>query len=456
VKKFLRRIGAITSLAVVTAGAFWVGRQMASHADTSLWSLRRLIASDRRHLAGIELADGRFALQAVNVPPAEVFESVLEHVRHDYVRSYGTETSLGDGALSGMFASLNDPKTDFLKPSLGQAHTDALQGRFYGIGAVLNILQTKQKDVDYRYLTVTDVMPDSPAQKAGLQDGDRITHIDGHWIIAYSILADVNRIQDEAGKNDAAKQKELENVANKFKDGYSLSKAIELLTTGTGQTHQLTIVRPGEANPLTKTVTTALTVVPPVSYRSLGDGIGYLRILLFNQESEKAFQKALASAGSLKRLIVDLRQNPGGVEAINAPDLDGWHAAQTLIGELTGGGKAGIIEKHPNDRSPVMITASQKLPIQKITVLVDAGTANIAEFVAAALHDLAHAQIVGTHTDGDDVLQLYAPLPDGAAMEIATAHLLTATGADLSRGLTPDISLTPNQVDTDAAIQRAE
>lgn len=455
-KGFLGRTVVWMALAGVTVGAFFAGRHLAQQGHGSWLGLQHLIATDARHVAGLELAGGRFAGQDVNVPPAEVFESVLEHVRHDYVRSYDSETTLGDGALSGMFASLNDPQTDFLKPSLGQAHTNALLGQFYGIGAVLHIVQTHQKDVDYRYLTVMDVMPESPAQKAGLKSGDRITHIDGHWIIAYSILADVNRIQDETQKDDAAKQKELQAVAAKFKDGYSLSKALEVLTTGTGQTHQLTVIRAGEAAPLTKTVTTALTTVPLVSYRNLGSGVGYLRIQIFNQTSAKQFQQALQNAGELKQLVLDLRQNPGGVETLNDSDLDGWHAAQTLVSLLTGGGKMGLIAKHPNERAPILAPTTQKLPIGKITVLVDSGTANIAELVAVALRDLAHAKIVGTHTVGDDVLQLYNPLSDGAAMEIATAHLFTPSGADLKQGLTPDVSLPSDLVDTDEAIKRVQ
>ncbi|HZO90174.1 MAG TPA: S41 family peptidase [Chthonomonadaceae bacterium] len=393
--------------------------------------------------------------QDADASPSEVFATVLDYVQRDYVEGINNESQLSHGALARMFASLDDPKTNFLEPPLRQARQEALAGHFHGIGAALTVTRTKKDDVEYRYLTVVDTMPSSPAEKAGLQPGDHITEINGHWIIAYSIAVDAGRIR-ASNQDDTAKQEQFKQARDKFKKGYSLIKALTLLSAGEGKPLQLTVERAGQPAPLKLDLTTALTEVHPVEFRTLANRVGYLRVRLFNAKATEEFQRALDKAqGQLKGLIVDLRDNPGGVRAAADADANGYDSALKLIARLTRGGEVAAIERKPNRREPLTVTPA-KSPLEvPLAVLVDSGTANLSELVAAALRDAGRAKVIGTRTFGDAILQLFTVLRDGSGVEMATARLLTTEGADLSQGVTPDIAVTSGASGTDAALERA-
>lgn len=451
-KLSFKRSALLLLIAATTSGAFLMGQKLGAGAGETPRVSSLLLSADAAHGGTYGASGLNLAMQDANIPPDEVFESVLDHVHRDYVRSYGGDSRLAGGALTEMYASLNDPRTDYLNPSMRKARQEALMGRYHGIGAVLAITQAKRDDVDYRYLTVVDVMPGSPAEKAGLMSGDHITELDGHWIIAYSFTADLDRIRREA-KDDASKQAELDPITARFKSGYPLSKALEKLTDGDGKSYKITITR-GDKSPLHVALTTGLTQVLPVEYRELEAGIGYLRVRQFNAEATRAFGVALKGAGNLKGLILDLRGNPGGVTAETETGIDGYSSAKDLIASLTPGGKAAVIERRLNQKDSLMIRGMSRLN-GPLSVIMDAGTANLSELVAAALHDIGKARLVGRPTFGDDILQLFAPLKDGSAVEITTAHLFTAGGVDLNRGIQPDIVLSPAEIDTDAALKYA-
>ncbi len=409
----------------------------------------------------LSASNGRFAApdnrlgQAADVPPAEIFETVLDYVQRDYVEEIGSPAKLSNGALARMFASLDDPKTYYLEPSLRRARQDELNGRFHGIGATLAVTKSKKGDVEYRYLTVVDTMPGSPAEKAGLKSGDRITNIGGHWIIAYSILVDIERLTKEP--DDANRTEEAKQVSDKFKKGYSVTKAMTMLSTGEGTPLDLTVERAGQANPMKMTVTTATTEVDPVEFRVLDNNIGYLRIRQFNKKATDEFTSALGQVnGKMKGLIVDLRDNPGGVRATADTGANGYDSALKLIAHLTHGGAVATIEHHPNKREPLTVTAAEPVSVPMVA-LVDSGTANLSELVASALHNSARAKVIGTHTFGDSILESFTVLQDGSGVEIATAKLLSAGGEDLMKGIQPDIIVAqaPNANGGDAVLDRA-
>src|SRR5262249_52876223 len=151
----------------VSSGFVW-GRSLGSGRQPArmspLRSLSRMLSASTEKGP---LGENGFAGQDnASVPPAEIYENVLEHVQREFVADTGGSGRISNGALSRMLASLDDPKTGFLEPALRQARQDALQGRFRGIGAALTITKSKKEDVDYRHLTVVSVMPNSPAEKA--------------------------------------------------------------------------------------------------------------------------------------------------------------------------------------------------------------------------------------------------------------------------------------------------
>ncbi len=451
----LKRTASIVLLAGVVTGAFYMGQRLGSGNSRPLGKFGHLISAtvgDRGPFGATNLN----MQQDNSVPPADIFETILDHVKRDFVENNGGDLHLSSGALSQMFASLDDPKTNYLDPETRKARQAALEGRYYGIGAVLTVTKAKKQDIDYRYLTVMDVMPGSPAEKSGLRSGDRITEVDGHWIIAYSIANDVDRIRKETDKDDATRRNELNPIVDRFKAGFSVPKALDRLAQGEGKTYKVTIERAGHSAPIKLDIGTALTVVEPVTYRVIDGRVGYLRIRQFNQKATEAFTKALSGVtADIKGLVLDLRQSPGGVTAEAATGLDGYTSARVLISLVTPGGKVATIERRPNQREALVIEPSATSLHLPLAVLVDAGTANLSEMVASALHDAARARIIGAHTFGDDVLQLFAPLKNGGGVEIATAHLHTSTGIDLDRGVSPDITINADSSGADRALDRA-
>lgn len=396
------------------------------------------------------------------VPPVNVYEDVLDHVQKEFVENNVTSNArLSNGALARMFAALDDPHALYLDASLRKAHQEALQGSFHGIGAVLTVTQTRHADIDYRHLTIVDVMPDSPAERAGLQPGDNITDIDGHWIIAYSPLVAEAQIALKR-EDEPARHNDLQQTRTRFQRGYSLTAVLPLLLTGEGKSLQLGIERAGRATPLKVHLTTAVTAVEPVAYRTLGNRIGYLQVRQFNPRAAESLHAALRDLEpNLQGLIVDLRSNPGGVRSEEADETDGLGALRTLLQPLTPGGTVALLErrpataKQPPVRENLVTLAAAPHRSLPLVVLVDHGTANLAEVAAQALARFGGARLIGSHTFGDDRLPFFGVLKGGAGVEMTTAHLFTADGQSLSRGLEPAVAVADKNGSADPALLRA-
>jgi carboxyl-terminal processing protease len=382
-----------------------------------------------------------------------VYDSVLDHVQHEFVE--GGENCdngrLSSAALSRMLASLDDPATRYLDPEARAARQDALRGKFHGIGAALTVTRVRRQDIEYRYLSIVDAMPDSPAARAGLRTGDRITSINGHWVIAFNPKADIDAVARPAGEAASHRQ-----PAPGPPRGITLSRALLRLTAGSGVPLALTVDRPGRPAPFQVTVTTAATTVDPVDFRIVGDHTAFLRIRLFCPAAADRLQQELGTLDTaITAVVVDLRGCPGGVRAESDTGVDGYGCALMLLSLLTRGGAVGELEKHRGQRIPIHVDGSTAHPACGVVVIVDEGTANLAEFVAAGLHAAAHARIVGARTFGDDVLPLLADLKSGAGIEVGSAHLFTAGGADLGQGVLPDIAVVPEAGGVDFALNRA-
>jgi len=444
-------------LAAFALGGFAFGRAMGNHTHVTRSSkgLSAMLPFRPRLAGGLSDPEPN-----PHIPPDQVFEDVLDKVQQYYVDGGNNNDRLSNGALARMLASLDDPRTSYLEPIYREARQDALKGRYHGIGAVLTVVKTKRNGVEYRQLSIVDVMPGSPAEKAGLRPHDVITDIDGRWIVTYSITVESDRISKRATDDDDRTQ-QLKEVSSRFKKGCSLTKALGLLSIGESKTLELTYLRGAQAAPNTIQIKTGLTEVDPVEYRVLSGKTGkyaYLRVRQFNARATHLFQQALdgmaASGGSLKGLIIDLRGNPGGVRADSSAEVDGFTSSRKLMARLTRGGAVATLERHPGSREPLTIVGAKPAVTLPRVVLVDQGTANISEMVAAALRD-SGARIAGVHTFGDNILQLFTVLKSGGGAEITTAHLFTTSGADLSKGIEPDLPLSPAEVSTDAAVKFA-
>lgn len=455
-RSFRRPLAVVCVSALVTGGFVW-GRALGAHphrqSKLQLNNWTRMLSANSADF----LNAGGFQRGGQHIPPAEVFETVLDHVQREFVDGTESDARMTQGALSRMLASLDDPRTAYLEPTLCRARQDALLGKYRGIGAVLSIVRNKIGDIDYRHVTVVDVAQNSPAEKAGLKTGDRITEIDGRWVMSYSVRVEIERLQKEfkdRAPEDPQLKKEADRIQNKFSRSYVYSKALLALLTGEGKTLKLAIERPGEAAPLKVELTTALTDVDPVRYRAIKPGVGYLQVRQFNGQATSSFEEALDNLPATTRgLIVDLRQNPGGVTAEEKSELDGYRSALRLLSRLTPGGVVAMLERRPNQREPIKLPVSENGK-WKLAVLVDRGTANISELVAAALRDAGKARVIGSRTFGDPVLQLFTVLKNRGGVEMTSAHLFTTAGVELSKGIEPDV-VVATKPGSDAALDSA-
>ncbi len=441
-RSFRTTFGVILLLALI-AGGFASGKAIGSRLrprnDTSLspWSPG----------SGSENT-GR---SAQTVPPAELFASVLDKVQQDYVCSTGStppsNTRLTEGAVGRMVASLQDPHTFYLNSLQTESRVNAILGKRSGIGAELAVVTSNSKadDIDFRFLTVKSVAHGSPAERAGLRTGDRITEINGQWVIAYPVLSESARGTAALPntKRDVLPQKGVSNI----KPGISAVRAIQLLTTGAGASYDLTVARAGQAAPEQFQLTTRETTVPAIEYKSVANGVMYLRINAFNSEAASAIDAVFNRQQDWSTgIVIDLRQNSGGVDAPSTSPLNGYLCALDLVGHIVQNAEVGEIEKRPGVRTPIVVKKTRPASNQqaRVAVLIDGGTSNIAEMAAAGMRDVGGALLFGSHTFGDDVLPYLALLKSGGAVEMASAHLLTKNGVDLRAGVSPDILVDSN------------
>jgi carboxyl-terminal processing protease len=396
-----------------------------------------------------------------SVPPANVYEDVLDHVQKEFVENNTTSNArLSNSALARMFASLDDPHAFYLDPALCKARQEAFRGRFQGIGAILTVTRTQRADVEYRHLTIVDVMPDSPAERAGLQSGDNITEVNGHWIIAYNPLVDEEQIALKR-EDESARRNDLQQVHARFQKGYSLSTALPLLIRGEGKPLQLGVERPGKPADWKLRLTTATTEVDPVIYHVTKQNFGYLQVRQFNPRAASELRETLGQLDSgVRGLIVDLRGNPGGVRSETEDGTDGLEALKALLQPLTSGGVVALLErrpavgKQPAVREPVKLLSGSDRALP-VVVLVDHGTANLAELAAQVLKRARSANIVGSRTFGDDRLPYFATLNGGGGLEMTMAHLLSAEGLRLDHGLDPTVVTADRSASADPALQQA-
>ena len=322
----------------------------------------------------------------------KLFSQVLELVEENYVKEVATK-DLIYGAIEGMLANL-DPHSSFLKPEDFKELQIETKGSFTGIGIEITI-----KD---GVLTVVAPIEGTPAWKAGLKSGDKIIKING-----------------------------------KPTKGMSLMEAVKLLRGPKGTKVTISIFREGFKE--LKDITIVRDVIPikSVRFQTLEPGYGYVRISSFQEKTAKELREALQKLekqnSPLKGLVLDLRNNPGGLleAAVEVADefLD-----EGLIVSTKGRRKDQNFEfkAHPNRHKHAY----------PIVILVNAGTASASEIVAGALQDHHRAVILGTKTFGKGSVQTIIPLPDGSAVRLTTAQYYTPSGRSIqAEGIEPDLEI---------------
>ena len=328
-----------------------------------------------------------------------LFAEAYSRIKQNYVESVD-DKELIEHAIRGMLEGL-DPHSDFL---MGDDYLDlkeSTHGEFGGLGIEVG--------TENGFIKVIAPMDDTPAQKAGVKAGDLIIRLD-----------------------------------EKPVKGMSLSEAVKLMRGKPGTELMLTILREGEEQPLQIKVVRDIIHVVSVKSRLLEGKFGYIRISNFQiatarnllEKVEKLQQQA---DGSLQGLILDLRNNPGGVLTAAVAVSDAFLDHGLIV--YTEGRTA-------DSKITYSATANDILNGAPIVVLVNEGSASASEIVAGALQDHRRAVLIGQQTFGKGSVQTVVPVMDGAAIKLTTARYYTPLGRSIqAEGIKPDIELAPVSIE---------
>jgi carboxyl-terminal processing protease len=320
----------------------------------------------------------------------QIFSDVLDIVKENYVQEVDNE-ELVEGAISGMLKTL-DPHSSYLDPDAYKELQVETKGSFGGIGIEITIRDG--------FLTVVSPLEGTPAYELGIQAGDQILRVDGEPTKEMTLMEAVKKMRGPKGTNVV-----------------------------------LTIMREEFTKPRDFVITRATIAIRSVRSKTLEPGYGYIRLSQFQSSTARDLRKEIAKLEqehkSLKGLILDLRNNPGGLldQAVKVSDE---FLNEGLI-VYTGGrlkSQDMRFEAHMNTRP-------HSYPI---VVLVNEGSASAAEIVAGALQDHKRAVVVGVKTFGKGSVQTVMPLRNGAALRLTTAIYYTPSGRSIqAKGIEPDI-----------------
>lgn len=313
-----------------------------------------------------------------------------------------------DKAASDIFkAYLNaygDKYTVYYTPEEYKQLTESTTGKFSGIGAVCE----KNEDGSIR---LTEIYEDSPAEKAGLKAGDGITKVDG---------------------------KDIKDM--------DLTPAVALIKGEKGTTVSLEYVRDG--NTATVTVTRDEIEAKTVKYEMKDNNIGYIRVVQFDDVTKNQFMDALNDLKSrgMKSLVVDIRNNPGGM-------LD---TVVSMLDEILPDGLIMYTQDKKGNKTEYKGSNPDELDMP-MAVLVNGNSASASEIFAGAVQDYGVGKIIGTQTFGKGIVQTVRPLSDGSAVKYTIAKYFTPKGQDIhGKGVTPDMVVDmPEDSQTDTQMDAA-
>jgi carboxyl-terminal processing protease len=335
---------------------------------------------------------------AVHVPPrsglpwqeASLFAEVYERIKHDYVDDVDDHT-LMEKAVRGMVAAL-DPHSAYLDSEEFDEIRLSTMGSYPGVG-----IEVVAEDGVVKVLRPIE---GSPAQQAGLLPGDEIVRIDDTDI------------------------------------GADLAGAIAHMRGASGSLVTLTVRREGAPGPIQFALRRAQVEVHSVAQQTLEPGYGYLRISSFSETTAQDVSRAILrlkhdNPGGIKGLLLDLRNNPGGVLEAGVAVADDFLNSGVIV---TADGRT------PEARFRMDATPGDLIDGAPLVVLVNGGSASASEIVAGALKDHGRAILVGRRTYGKGSVQTVMPLTHGGAIKLTTSRYFTPSGASIhGKGIVPDI-----------------
>jgi carboxyl-terminal processing protease len=336
----------------------------------------------RRVGADIESAYGKL----------KVLADVFAIVERNYVEPVKAN-NLINGAINGMLETL-DPHSNYMAPEVYKEMQTETRGSFGGIGFEITIRD--------KVLTVVAPIEDTPASQAGIQSGDMILRIDG-----------------------------------KSTKDMTLMEAVKLMRGPQGTQVTITLMRQGFTEPKDFTLTRAIIPIRSVRFKTLEPGYGYIKVSQFIERTfpdlENALSKIESKEKPLKGLILDLRNNPGGLleQAVKVADLF-LESGMIVYTE-------GRVE---GQKMKFFVQKKERVQEYPMIVLVNGGSASASEIVAGALQDQGRAVILGTQTFGKGSVQTIIPLEDGSALRLTTARYYTPNGRSIqAQGIAPDIAV---------------
>jgi len=326
-----------------------------------------------------------------------LFTEVFEQVRIGYIEEL-SDDQLFDRVIEGLLANL-DPHSTYLNQQSYQELQENTSGDYGGLGMEVT--------TDQGLILVVSPLDNSPAAEAGIRSGDYIVEIDQQSV-----------------------------------RGIGLQKAIDKLRGEQGSKVSLSIAREGEAEKIQLNLEREIIHINSVRSRILEENIGYIRIAQFQTNSGDEFKTALnelQAEAPLQGLVLDLRNNPGGL----LPESTA--IADALIGE----GLLVYTEgRLPSANREFNATSGDLLDGAPIVVLINKGSASASEIVAGALQDQGRATILGTRSFGKGSVQTLMPLDDGRAIKLTTAHYFTPNGRSIhGEGIEPDMLVEPAEED---------
>ena len=342
----------------------------------------------------------------------DLFGDIFERIRSQYVEEVD-EADLIEAAINGMLTSL-DPHSSYLSPDDADDMRVQTRGEFGGLG-----IEVTQED---GFVKVVSPIDGTPADEAGVEAGDFITHVDNESVL-----------------------------------GLTLDEAVDMMRGPVGSEIVITVVREGETEPFDLSIIRDTIKLTAVRTRTEQDTV-VLRITTFNDQTYKNLESGLKEqveeAGgfdNIRGIVLDLRNNPGGLltQAIRVSD------AFLEKGEIV-----STRGRNPEDGDRFNATEGDLAEGKPIVVLINGGSASASEIVAGALKDHRRAIVVGTKSFGKGSVQTVMPLRGDGAMRLTTARYYTPSGRSIQAlGVSPDIVVeqprrAPESEDEDADEQR--
>jgi carboxyl-terminal processing protease len=372
--------------------------------------------------AGLLLASLANTLPADDDAPAEVskplslddlrsFSDVFNTVRLNYVDPV-SETRLLDDALRGMVGDL-DPYSSYLSPEEFQRQDDSASGQYGGIGITLDIRDQR--------LVVKDLVEDGPAWQGGVKRGDLILEVNDQPVKGHPLVESMNALLGAPGTT----------VTVQFQSGDYPPRDVEL--------------------------TREYIVMPSAEGELLQGDIALIRLMQFNKRTADEVRDTLelvaaAAGGSLAGVILDLRDNPGGLVGGATLVADGFLEEGLVV--YTRG-------RYPGSQLEYYAEPGEWISAVPLVILVNGVSASASEILAGALQDHGRALVVGSETYGKGTVQSVLQLRNGSGLKLTTARYYTPAGRSFDRtGITPDVVLDDAQAvedhpEDDAAVQRA-